>query len=124
MTGTMSLFDADGAAAQPRVRTNDPDTSRQARARSQPGNGDKIKAIRQYVFDHGASTAWEIADGVARLYPGRCWDHAGIRSACNPKRSGLFMFPGGEKEDHAGRVRPVMLYALQAHVVAVRNGAL
>lgn len=78
-----TLFDADGIAAQPRVRNTDPDTSRLARDRVRHGNAELVKAIRAYVTLYGPSSAWEIADGVA----GVRWQYDTVRSAC--ARSGL-----------------------------------
>lgn len=101
-----SLFD-------PRARTSDPSTSHLAAVRVRPGNAELVKAIRQYVYEYGPSTAFEIADSLE----GR-WQHDTIRSAC--ARAGLDKVDGGETP----RGRPCCVYGLRTTLVSVPGGVL
>lgn len=86
---------------EPRARAHDPATARAAAESVKPGNAALIKAIRAYLWEYGASTAFEVAD----VLEGR-WAHDTIRTAC--ARAGLVKFPGGETP----RGHACVLYAL------------
>lgn len=101
----------------PTARRTDPPTARHAAARVVPAAGELERAVRAYVAVHGPSTAWEIAEGVCAAVPGR-WEHATVRSACAPARSGLVELSGGWRKG-----RPVVRYALaSASSAAARVG--
>ena len=91
---------------EPAARHTDPNTSRIAAETVKPGNGDLIKAIRQYVFEHGPSTGFEIAAALE----GR-WGADTVRTAC--ARAGLRKIEGGITP----RGNACVLYTLQAEVV-------
>ena len=91
---------------RPRARLSDPVTAHEAASVVAPGNADLIRAIRSYVWSHGASTAFEVADALA----GR-WQPDSIRTAM--ARAGLEKWEGGQTPNG----RRCMLYGLPTETV-------
>ena len=80
----MTLFDE--IAPHPRVRIDDPSTSREAAESLEPGNDDIVRAIRRYVGNVGWVSQEEIADAIA-IKHGERWTRGSVVSAC--ARAGL-----------------------------------
>ena len=94
----------------PRARQTDPPTAHNAASLTQPGNHTLTKTIRNYVWTHGPSTSFEIADALQ----GR-WQHDTIRTAC--ARAGLVKFEGGITPGG----RACLLYGLYSETVDTGN---
>lgn len=64
----------------PASRSTDPPSSGEAAREVEPGNSVLTETIRMFVNVKGAGSAWQIADLIEYVYPGR-WQESTIRTA-------------------------------------------